>query len=72
MGGKRKWQRKKNKEPITMSQRVNDWRKKTSVAYTIKFNKATQSDIIKKLESVDNKTGYIASLIKADLEKNNA
>ena len=61
---------KRTKEPLTMSQRVNEWRKKTSVSFTIKFNKATQADIIEKLNSVENKTGYIASLIKADLEKN--
>ena len=56
------------KEKITMSQRINEWRKKTSVAFTIKLNRATQEDVIDKLASVDNKTSYIVSLIRKDLE----
>lgn len=51
----------------TQSQLTNEWRKRTSVAYTIKLNKATQSDVIEKLASVDNKTGYIVELIRKDL-----
>lgn len=52
----------------TMSQMVNDWRKRTSVAYTIKLNKSTQNDVIEKLASVENKTGYIVDLIRKDIE----
>ena len=52
-----------------MSQRVNEWRKKTSVAYTIKLNKESQNDVIEKLTQVDNKTQYIVDLIRADLGK---
>lgn len=51
----------------TMSQRVNEWRKKTSVAFTIKLNKATQSDVINKLNGVDNRTKYIVELVRKDL-----
>lgn len=37
----------------------------------IKFDcvKTTESDIIKKLDSVPNKAGYIKSLIRADIAK---
>ena len=59
--------RKKLENSITMSQRVNEWRKKTSVAYTIKLNKETQNDVIEKLAQVDNKTSYIVDLIRKDL-----
>lgn len=42
--------------------------KKTSVAFTIKLNKATQSDVISKLNDVDNRTKYIVELVRKDLE----
>lgn len=61
--------RKKLETPITMSQRVNEWRKKTSVAYTIKLNKETQKDVIEKLQNIDNKTSYIVELIRHDINK---
>ena len=60
---------KRIKNPPTMTERVNEWRKRTSVAFTFKWNKETQADVIAKLRSVDNKAGYIASLIRADMEK---
>jgi len=59
--------RKKLDNTPTISQRVNEWRKKTSVAYTIKLNKETQSDVIERLAQVDNKTSYIVELIRKDL-----
>ena len=59
---------KKVENVPTMSQRVNEWRKKTSVAFTIKLNKATQSDVISKLNDVDNRTKYIVELVRKDLE----
>ena len=54
---------------ITMSQRVNEWRKKTSVAYTIKLNKETQADVIAQLGLTMNKTQYIVDLIRKDIEE---
>lgn len=33
------------------------------------FNVGTDADIIAKLDSVENKTGYIKDLIRADIEK---
>ena len=58
----------KEQEKITMSQRINEWRKKTSVAYTIKLNRATQADVIKRLDNVSNRTQYIVDLIRKDIE----
>ena len=60
--------RKKMENSPTISQRVNDWRKKTSVAYTIKLNKTTQGDVISKLQNVPNKTQYIVALVRKDIE----
>lgn len=37
--------------------------------YAIELNLKTDSDIIKALDSVPNKQGYIKELIKKDLEK---
>lgn len=34
----------------------------------LKLNKVTDSDIIDRLESVDNKNGYIKELIRKDLQ----
>ena len=39
--------------------------------YAIKVVKTTESDIIEKLESVPNTSGYIKSLIRKDIEKSN-
>lgn len=36
-------------------------------AYVIRLNLNTDADIIAKLEQVDNKQGYIKSLIRSDL-----
>lgn len=36
-------------------------------AYVIKLNRKTDADVIAKLEQVDNKQGYIKSLIRSDL-----
>lgn len=35
----------------------------------VKLNYKTDADILKKLESVPNKQGYIKSLIRADMKK---
>lgn len=36
---------------------------------TLKLNKETDSDVLKKLASVDNMQGYIKGLIRKDLSK---
>lgn len=35
----------------------------------LKLNKGTDKDILKRLEAVDNKQGYIKALIRADINK---
>lgn len=44
---------------------------KTSTV-TIRLVHSTEQDIIKKLDSVQNKNGYIKSLIRADIAKSKA
>ena len=36
---------------------------------SIKLNKKTDSDVIEKLDTVQNKNGYIKKLIRKDIEK---
>ena len=40
--------------------------KENTVSVRLKLNKKTDADIISKLESVDNKQGYIKRLIRED------
>lgn len=40
---------------------------KNAVRVTLKLNRNTDVDILKKLEEVGNKTGYIKELIRKDL-----
>lgn len=42
--------------------------KKNCIQFLMKLNRNTDADIINKLESVDNKQGYIKSLIRKDLK----
>lgn len=42
---------------------------KNKKKYTFAFMKSTEADLIEKLESVENKAGYIKSLIRADIKK---
>ena len=41
--------------------------KKTAVWISLKLNRKTDPDIIKKLENAENKQGYIKALIRQDL-----
>lgn len=47
---------------------VKKHRKKAVKQYLFQVNKRTDADIIKKMESVPNKTGYIKGLIRKDIE----
>ena len=38
-------------------------------SYLLKLNKKTDADVIKQLETVDNRQGYIKKLIRDDLNK---
>lgn len=40
--------------------------KENTIRITVKLNKKTEADIIEKLNSVDNKQGYIKRLIRED------
>ena len=42
--------------------------KRNCVSFTFKFTISTDSDIIEKLQSLDNKQGYIKSLIRSDIQ----
>lgn len=42
------------------------WDKENTVVITMKLNRNTDADIIEKLDSVDNKQGYIKQLIRED------
>lgn len=42
---------------------------KNTVQIKLKLNLSTDQDIIDKLESVDNKQGYIKELIRADIRR---
>lgn len=45
------------------------WDKLNTKMYHLKVMKTTEQDIIEKLDSVPNKSGYIKSLIRADIAK---
>lgn len=44
------------------------WDKENTVVITMKLNKKQDADIIEKLNSVDNKQGYLKELIRADIK----
>ena len=46
--------------------------KANTVQYKLKLNKKWDREIIEKLNSVDNRQGYIKGLIKADIHKGDA
>lgn len=41
--------------------------KKNTVQFKMKLNRKTDADIIKKLEEVKNKQGYVKALIRKDI-----
>lgn len=44
------------------------WDKENTVVITMKLNKNQDADIIEKLNSVDNRQGYLKELIRADIK----
>lgn len=61
----------------TASQRVkklneysSNYKKKNYRIFGLQVNAKTCADVVAKLESVPNKTEYIVSLIRADIERN--
>lgn len=47
------------------------WYKENTTRVQMKLMNTTDADIIEKLNSVDNKQGYIKKLIRDDIAKNN-
>jgi hypothetical protein len=51
---------------IRASKKYNEANRKT---FALHVNRKTESDILKKLESMDNREGYLKSLIRQDIER---
>lgn len=50
--------------------RANDkYNKANTVVFTMRLNHKTDADIIKKLNEVDSRQGYIKRLIREDIER---
>lgn len=53
-----------------MSERPQDrYNKANTITVLLRLNKSTDADIINRLERTQNKTGYIKSLIRADIKR---
>jgi len=52
-----------------MTEAKKRWDKENTKFIGLKLNKNTDAKLIKKLESVPNRQGYLKQLIKADIEK---
>lgn len=48
---------------------IAKYNKEKTKTYLLRLNKETDKDIIELLEDTDNKTGYIKSLIREDIER---
>lgn len=46
-----------------------EWKKKNATTYTLTLFHSTDGDLVEKLAQVDNRAGYIKSLIRADIER---
>lgn len=55
--------------PKSHTERSETYRKKMVSQYCLKLNQKTDADIIEKLSEVENKQGYIKSLIREDIKK---
>ena len=47
---------------------ANAYHKRASKQYHLELHKENDADIIRKLETVDNKQGYIKTLIRRDIQ----
>lgn len=47
---------------------VNAYHKRSAKQYHLEMHKENDADIIRKLETVDNKQGYIKALIRRDIQ----
>lgn len=48
---------------------VKKYQKKNTKAFSVRFNKNTEPEIVDKLESQENVTNYVRNLIREDLKK---
>lgn len=48
---------------------VKKYRDKSVLHVGIDFNRNTEPELVKKMESVENRSGYVKSLIRRDIEK---
>ena len=56
-----------------MSERPQDrYNKAKTITVLLRLNKSTDADIIERLEQAENKTGYIKSLIRADIARSSS
>lgn len=55
--------------PIKRSIRDARYNAKASSRYSLKLNRATDADLIAKLDSVSSVNGYIRQLIREDIER---
>lgn len=55
-----------SKAQIKASNKYNKENRKT---FALHVNRKTESDILKMLESMDNREGYLKSLIRQDIER---
>lgn len=46
------------------------WDKENTKQYKIKLNKNTDKDLIRWLDSIEGRQGYLKALIRADIKKN--
>lgn len=51
-------------------QSINKYNKEKMKLYSVRFHKENQRDIIEHLDNQPNKAGYIARLIREDMERN--
>ena len=49
---------------------INKYNKEKMKLYSFRFHKENQADIIEHLDKQENKAGYIARLIREDMERN--
>lgn len=60
----------RKKQPSAKVMAVMKYQHDNTKLYGVRVGKKTEADIIAKLDSVDNKQGYIKRLIREDIAKN--
>lgn len=67
MGRKSKEQLQKEK----LAEAQKKWKKENMIGISFRLSKASESDIINRLDSVPSKKSYIVDLIREDMKKDN-